>query len=150
MYSKKAEVVKDIPSLEKKIIKLKENVGENAVQISLFSGKLHKLYILEARMDMDDMSHRFWGKLFIKLYQNLFIDNHECITELMSDYHLFYHMMFASNKLFIPTMSGFQQGCMKSDVLVNKIALEVANKRNQEWIDDNTCSDCGGVGNCTC
>jgi len=149
---KKVEVVKDIPSLQTELIKLKEDEKGNADKISELSIKLSKLYILEMRLDMgNDMSQRFWGKVFVKLYQNLFVDNHECIAKLMNDYHLFHHMMFASNKLFIPTMNGFQQGCRESDVLVNKIALGVANKRNQEWIDDNTCVDCGGVDdNCTC
>ncbi len=105
---------------------------------------------------MDSVSYstddnRYWGRTFVETYKQLFIDNHECIAQLMNDYHLLFHIMFASNKLFIPTTGGFQQGDDDADVVVNEIALKIAKQRKQVWIDENTCSACGGVDEeCTC
>ncbi len=167
----KLDHLKDIPLHQNESLKFHDKyAASNGISLDDIHKELYELiskrqtkknkerqfFLIEQITSMcnytSDMDNRFWGKTFIDTYKQLFIDNHECISTLMSDYHLFYYIMFASNKLFIPSMHGFQHGDEDADIIVNEIALKIANQRKEDWIDENTCTGCGAgpEEECTC
>lgn len=149
-HYKKYECLDSMEDLENQITDLSKDKEANANIIAKLTTKL--CMAMEKKYGSRTGGfERFWETRFIEVYEPLFTKKYKCVEKMINDYHLFHHIMFASNKLFIPTMGGFQGGCKEGDIAVNEIALKVAQKRQQQWLDDNTCSVCKGIDDeCTC